>query len=143
MIFFKIWSWFQFLLGFSIDLALAWTATTGGESIARNKTYSASSRVTLDETVADGQTDKQVTVALDVSAVKAFYIVSDQSVTLETNSGSAPDDTISLVAGVPYWWSTDSYDTFQLGTDVTAFFFTNASGATATIKMEAIQDATP
>lgn len=113
------------------------------ESLSRTSTYSASGKVEISETVADGQTNKQITCALDVSAVKSFFLVSDQDVTFETNSGSAPDDTIALKAGIPYEWNTDSYDAFQLGTDVTAIFITNASGATATIELRAIQDATP
>lgn len=96
-----------------------------------------------DESVADSQTDYQITVALDVSAVQVFYLVSSQAVTFETNDGSTPDDTISLVADFPYVWSTDSYDSFLLGTDLTDVFITNASGSAALINMWALIDPTP
>jgi hypothetical protein len=122
---------------------IGYTSTLGGVTLTESKGYAASSSTSLEETVNNGQTDQEVVVAIDVSAVKAFYIVSDYAVTLETNSGSTPADTISLVADVPYVWTTDSYDTFQLGTDVTSFFFTNASGSNATIKMHTVIDATP
>lgn len=114
------------------------------ENIQKVKAYTGSLVTRIDgETVPDSQTDYEITVTLDVSAVKAFYLVSDQDVTLETNSGSAADNTLSLVAGVPYVWTTDSYDSFLLDTDVTSIFITNASGATATIDMLALLDATP
>lgn len=127
----------------SFSALIQQSVATGGVSIEKSKTYSAASRVSLDETIADSETDKQVTVAIDVSAVKAFYIVSDQDITLETNDGTTPDDTLSLVADVPYVWTTDSYDTFKLSADVTAFFFTNSSGSAANVKMECVLDPTP
>ena len=115
-----------------------------GRSIDRSITVTATGRAGLNkETIADGVTDKQFNIAIDVSAVKYFYIVSDQDITIETNSGSTPDDTLNLKAGKPYEWHVDDEDSFRLGTDVTAFFGTNASGATATIECECLQDATP
>lgn len=114
------------------------------ELIQRVKEYTGTGVALIDgETVANGQTDDEIIVAIDVSAVKAFYLVSDQPVTFETNSGSAADNTISLLAGVPYVWTEDSYDSFLLDTDVTSVFITNASGSTATIYLKALMDATP
>lgn len=95
------------------------------------------------ETVATGQTDSEITFALDVSACTSFYLVSDKDVTFETNDGAAPDATIALKANVPYVWHDDAYDSFLLTDDVTSVFITNASGATATIHCVALFDATP
>ena len=114
-----------------------------GEVIRSNKSYSAASKVSVDESVATGQTDKQIFVAIDVSAVKSIIILSDQAVLLETNSGSTPTNTLSLLAGVPYLWNTDSYDTFKLTGDVTSIFITNSSGAAARIQLDAVVDPTP
>lgn len=52
-------------------------------------------------------------------------------------------DTLTLVANVPYQWTTDSYDTFLLDTDVTKFYVTNSSGVSANLQIKALQDATP
>jgi hypothetical protein len=114
-------------------------------SLEKINSYTAgnASQNIVDETIADGQTNKQLTYTLDVSAVKSFFMVSDQDVTFETNDGTSPDDVIALKAGVPYVWNTDSYDAFLLGTDVTAIFITNASGATATLNIRASQDPSP
>ncbi len=96
----------------------------------------------FNELIAVG-TDTQVNLAIDVSAVKLFWIKSDRAVQIETNSGSAPTNTLTLVAGQPYFWHTNAYDTFKLTGDVTAFFVTNASGGSATIECYFNYDATP
>lgn len=105
--------------------------------------YTGSSVVAVDEAVANGATNLQINVAIDVSALKSIYIVSDQAVTLETNDSGTPDETISLLAGVPYEWQVGSYFTNLLETDITAIFITNASGATANVSLRALLDATP
>lgn len=110
-------------------------------------TYSASgSGGFTDETAVGSGTNggvTQVGIAIDVSAVKSFWVKSAAALTLETNSSSAADDTIVLKAGIPYEWNSDSYDSFLLGTDVTALFFTNASATATTVSCGFIYDATP
>lgn len=123
--------------------SVANTISVSGRTISITNTYTGSQSLSINEEIADGATNAQVNAAIDVSATKSFLIVSDQDVTVETNSGSTPDDTIDLVANQPYTWNPDAYDDFLLGTDVTAFFITNASGETATVQIEALIDATP
>lgn len=115
-----------------------------GISKSRNISDTAAGISSIDgETVSTGQTDYEITFALDVSACKSFYLESTQDVTFETNDGAAPDDTIALKANEPYVWHDTSYDSFLLGTDVTSVFITNASGSTATITCVALFDPTP
>ncbi|NQT40316.1 MAG: hypothetical protein HQ581_22675 [Planctomycetes bacterium] len=118
-----------------------------GSGVARNKeiSYTQAGVNLIDgETVADSETDFEINFDLDVSACVSFYLESDQDVTFETNSGAAADDTIALKANEPYVWHTQSYDSFLLGTDITAsVFITNASGSTATIYCVALYDVTP
>ena len=97
------------------------------------------------EPVADSATNFVVAYVLDVSAVKSFYINSDQDILLDTNV-DAPDpgvdgDVISLLANVPYVWHANDYNSFLLTVDVTDFRFTNASGSTANIDCVALYDA--
>lgn len=120
------------------------TYSAGGRSSGGNtREYSGSQETYFEESIANGGTDVVVAFTLDVSACKSFFIISDKDITLETNSGSAADDTIALLANRPYQWDTESYDSFLLGTDVTALYFTNSSGAAATVKCHALTDATP
>lgn len=120
------------------------TVTYSGQSVSKSNTLTGGQVTLIDgETVATAQTDVLFSVTVDVSQVKAFYLVSDQDVTFETNSGSSPTNTIALKANIPYIWYTNKYDTFKLTSDVTAVYITNASGSTATIYMFAVLDVTP
>lgn len=106
------------------------------------KTATASQSIE-DEPIADSETDFAVAFTLDVTACKAFFMVSTQDVTIETNDGATPTDTISLVANVPYMWTDASYHAFLLTADVTGLFVTNASGATANLTVFALSDPSP
>lgn len=112
-------------------------------TLARSQTYAASGEQNFSESVPTGQTDFDITAAIDVSAVKSFYLVSSQDVLVQTNDGTTPDNDFTLEAGVPLVWNEDSYEDFELTVDVTMFYITNASGATATIQLRCVQDATP
>lgn len=113
---------------------------TNSWDAAYENTVSGSSLVSLTETCADsGTTD--ITVAIDVSAVKGIIMSSNKAVTVTTNSG--PDNTIALAAGVPYVWTTNNLDTLALTVDVTAIHVTNASGSAATFDLQVLSDATP
>lgn len=116
--------------------------TVGDRVVKKTQSLSSSARLSLEESIADGQTNKQVAFTLDVSQLKAIVINSSQNVTLETNSGSAADETIALLADVPYVWHYQSYHPCLLATDITALFITNASGSAATLQIEALYDAT-
>lgn len=115
----------------------------GGVTRHKTNTISNSGRTSFDESVATGETDYEINIDLDVSAVKAFFLVSDQNVTFEVNDGAGAGGSLSLVANIPYIWYTNKYDSFTFGTDWTSVFITNASGSTASIQCEAIYDATP
>lgn len=94
--------------------------------------------------VADSSTDFNINYAVDVSTVKTFWIVSTQDVTVETNDGTTPADTIALKANIPYVWIASApYDTFLLGTDVVSLKVTNASGSAAVVTSGHTYDETP
>lgn len=125
------------------DLTLTRGVSGGGLSASNSSTYTAGSLLVIQETVADGQTNKAVTGTADVSAMKALYIHSDQDVTLETNDGTTPDDAFTLNADQPILWGEDDSADNPLTVDVTGFFVTNASGAAATVTIAVLQDPTP
>jgi hypothetical protein len=111
----------------------------GGESITKTNTLTSGSKVSIDESLSIG-TDTLVALTLDVSQVKSAYIVADTAMTLETNSSGSPANTLTLVAGLPYVWYTNKYDSFKLTTDVTALYVTNA--AAGRLQMEFLVDPT-
>ncbi len=126
----------------AFTLEIVEKVTNGGDPIVKTNTFSNTYRKSVDESVATAQTDYLVSFELTVAKCVAFFMVSDQDVTIETNSGSSPTNTIALKAGIPYVWYTNKYDSFKLTSDVTKIYVTNASGNTANVKIEALVDAT-
>lgn len=83
------------------------------------------------------------TIAIDISAVKGFSVVSTVDCTLKTNDTGSPDDTIPLRANEPYQWHTNAYDAFLLTVDVTALYFVVAGATAGTVTLAAVVDPTP
>ena len=119
-----------------------------GRIVTDNKTYTGSLNVSVDTTddkILAAAVDQVINIAIDVSELKSIIITSDEDITIETNntaSGSA-DDILTIVADVPYIWTTDDQDTCLLTVDVTVMYCTNAGATDATLKIEALIDATP
>jgi len=122
-------------------LTLSWARN--GESIAQTVTIEADGEGNRNVTVNAATTDKRVDIAIDVSELKLLYIHSDQDITIETNSGSAADDTLTIKANKPFVWYADCGLTNPLGTDVTALFITNAGATAANVKIRTLEDTTP
>lgn len=114
----------------------------GGVSTQDVNTLSAGQRIAIDESIPDSSSDLLVALAIDVSQVKGVYILSDQDITLETNDGSSPDNTLALKAGIPYVWYTNKYDALKFTSDITALYVTNASGEAARLIAEFLVDPT-
>lgn len=130
-------------MAFTHTIGQSWGS--GARSLAANKAYTGDLQASINQAVASDASQLEVVVAIDVSEVEAFYMKSDVDCTVETNTGGAGDDTIVLLANVPYVWTVDNYDAFLLGTDVTSLFLTNdsAPAAAGTFEMEVLVDPTP
>jgi len=124
---------------------LTFTYQGSGFAFERSVSKTGTGVVAIDgETVADSTTDGEIALTLDVSEVEAFFLVSDQNITLETNAIDATGgNTIALLAGEPYTWFSTDKAAFLLTEDVTTTYWTNASGAAATVYCVALYDATP
>lgn len=123
------------------NIDLTWSR--GNETVNQRVTASADSETNNDIAVAAATTDKLVNIAIDVSEVKSLFLLSDKDVTLQTNNGNTPDNTITLKAGVPVIWYPDSGYSNPLTTDVTKIYITNAGASDATVKIRVLQDSTP
>jgi hypothetical protein len=117
-------------------------AVVSGEEQTASISVTGTLKLELDEVVGLAATDLLVAMAFLVAKLQGIYLVASQDLTLETNSGSAPGNTLALKANRPYKWDAGSYFTNKFTVDVTAFYFTNTSGVEATVKMAAIVDAT-
>ncbi|QDT26798.1 hypothetical protein Enr10x_21080 [Gimesia panareensis] len=115
----------------------------GNESLSKQITITADGEANIEVAVADGSTDLAINIAIDYSALQLLFIVADQDLTIETNDGSTPDDTLTLKAGKPIVWYDGCGYSNPLSADVTALYATNASGTDATLTVKTLQDATP
>lgn len=146
------------LVGLVVGL-VAYLLTLGLASITVRRVFSYGAETPLDYTetitadnvlsyslsVPTATTDQQVLIAVTLAAMKAYYIVSDKAITIETNATDATGgDTIVLVANQPIMWTTGSPAmTKHFTQNITTMYITNASGATATIEIRFARDATP
>lgn len=115
----------------------------GNDRVSKQFTRTADGETNRDVAVAGASTDLQIDVALDISALSMLCIVCDRDITLETNSGSAADDTIALKAGEPLLWWSNSPLALPLTVDVVSIFATLAAGTAATLSIRALHDSTP
>lgn len=124
-------------------LTLNWTRS--GEQIALNVTVSADGEVNRNVELTALQADEQVVLNIDVSALSLLYVSSDVDVTIDTNSSSEPDDTLTVTADNPLVWYTGCGlpNPFASGTDVTQVFITNGDNEAGTVKIRVLLDATP
>lgn len=128
-------------MAFTHQINVQWSRSNETFSLAVVK--EAGGEINLEESIPAASTDLQLTLAIDVSAMKSLVLVCDRDLTLKTNSTSVPDDTIALKAGEPVvWWTNCPYANL-LTVDVTVIFVTLAAGAAATLKVRGLQDVTP
>lgn len=107
---------------------------TPAEQITRTIVQTFSGSLSHDVTVNTGVSNQLLSLTLTTAHMKGLYIVSSADVTFKTNSSGAPDQTIVLKAGIPLLWFADlSYFANPFTADLTALYFTNASGAQAAI----------
>lgn len=87
-------------------------------------------------TIPDSKIDQELPLAADVSEVKYCIILATQDMTLETNDGATPDETLALKANKAYIYRkfTGEYDSFKFSTDINKVFISNASGSSGTIE---------
>lgn len=126
--------------------------TTPEGSVEATEGVSASSPAAIEETIAAGQTAYLINLAFTVAGLKSIWLLSDQVITIKTNSSSVPDDTIILAAGVPLEWNTGYTHTVggvtpwpacPFTAPVTKIYVANSSGTTANLSCRVLADATP
>ncbi len=118
------------------------TVTGAGTTIQDSQTFTAALHLAIDESIAITD-DNLINLSIDVSEIQLIKILSDQDLTLETNSSTVPDETLNLLANSPYIWDTKSLFTNLLATDITKIYLSNGSGSVATFKLIVLYDPTP
>lgn len=121
----------------------------GGDAITKAVNITGGLALDIDETIPSGSTNLALgaSCAIDVSQLKLLYIVSDQDLVLETNSGGSPVNVFTLAAGVPFAWHSgmpalrDTAGT-AVTTDITGLFATVAGATDAILQIRTLIDPT-
>lgn len=114
------------------------TVTQGTFTITNTDSYTTDQVSKIQESVATGTADQEISLAIDISKLKAFSMQASQAMTVKTNSSSTPQETFTLAAGSPVVFVDG--DTAIFSGDVTNLFITNASGSLATFSVIAAID---
>lgn len=120
---------------------LSWTGM-GGLAVTGALAVSANAEQNRVLAVAGESTDAEFDLDFPFANLKSFFAVSTQDVTIETNNGAYPDDTIALKAGVPFWWADGNGQDCPFSADVASIFITNAGSAAAQVDIRVLYDST-
>lgn len=115
----------------------------GASQISKESSVTGSVRQSIEESIAGLATDTQVTIAFPVTGLKGLYLVADGALTIQTNSGSAPDDTLTLAANVPLVWFDGCGTACPITVAVTKFYCTNSGASAVALRGKVLYDATP
>ena len=128
----------------SVSATLVRQVSGLGDPINTTVTYTEEASKIISAAIATDQTDYQISFDLDVSEIEMIIMVADQNMTIETNNGAAPDETIALIANEPYIWTVDDGVmglVNALATDLTDLYVTNTTAGTLNIRC--VYDPTP
>lgn len=117
------------------------TKLNGETALTKTVEVEASAGLSIDESIGASQTDLEIACSIDQSELVGLSLLSSVDMTIETNDGSSPDDTIALKANEPLDWHATSIHACPLSADVTSIFVTNTTAGT--LKIRAVMDATP
>ena len=132
-------------MAFTTSVGMTFTTPAGRISSITGE-YSTDALVEYDIVVPANSTNYETEISFPYANIKAFHVSGTAAATIETNSGSAADDTISLTSTVlAKVWTHDgkagNLSANPLTADVTSIFIT--STAAQTIKLRVAYDATP
>jgi hypothetical protein len=102
-----------------------------------------------DDMVPAATTNKEITLAVDVSAVKVIAIAVEgiaegKTVTIKTNSTSSPTNTLTLTRSAPgVVWYTGQTGANPLTADVTSFYVSSDDTAPRRLRIYVGADVTP
>lgn len=125
----------------AVSHTLTFTHSDGSASFQKSVTRSNEAGDKIDVSIA-ADTNKEISIAFPTAALDFIYIYCDKAITLKTNSTSAPDDTISLAAGVPLVWMKTSGIACPFTAAVTKIYATG-TGSAQVLSFRILRDATP
>lgn len=90
--------------------------------------------LTINTSVPASTANQLLTLSFSHTTLQAIFLLSNQNLTVKTNSSGSPAQIINLLAGIPYQWSLSAgYFSNPITTAVTAFYLTTP-GPAATLR---------
>ena len=107
------------------------TSTSSGGSVSGQYTETGATEISIDENYPAASTDTLLTLTFAYANLQNIELVASQNMTIETNNGTTPDNTIALKANNPFVWSkSGAYFANPFTANVTAFYVTCTPAAT-------------
>lgn len=111
------------------------TVVTAGDLLAiqHELTHSIQTVTIKNESIPESSTDLEMLLAIDISEMKCFVMISDVAMTVETNSGGSPQETFTLAADTPVIWNDG--DAAIFAGDITGFYATTGVVGVGTLQI--------
>jgi hypothetical protein len=122
----------------SNTLTLGWSSGSAN-GVNQSVTLSANTSVISNFTGTNSATT-QVHLDWTNANLQVFYALSDQDLTLKTNSSGSPQDTITLHANKPFVWYKNSGITNPFAGNVTTTYWTNGGLVDANVQVRILTD---
>lgn len=118
----------------------------GGTQTLKRIEVEAEADLNLEPTIAGSATNVLHAYAMDVSQMKSIFILADGALTIKTNSSGSPTNTITLVAGEPFFWRLGDGTLKDTGgatlADITALYITNPGTDPVSLYLSSLFDPT-
>lgn len=111
---------------------------SGSNIISRSVTMTGTEEINLDFSLAANTTAQAEPMVFNKTSLQSIYIVSDQNISILTNSSTEPQETLTIKASVAFSWNISSGIPVPFAGNVTAFYFTNATATAANISVRTL-----
>lgn len=130
-------------MAFSDLVAMSYTQTPGSQVISSSITLVGDTQENQDINAAAGPNVlTNAAINLIKADIQSLLLFSNQTIILYTNNplGSAPQDTLSISANVPYYWTVNTGSVFAcpFSNNVTKVFVNNTANIAANVVIRSI-----
>lgn len=110
--------------------SLSISSSGGGPNVGGSVTEIGGTETVINTVFAGSLTNSLFAMAFVAANLQSIVLVASQPITIKTNSGSSPANTINLLAGIPLVWSKSSaYFANPFTSDVTAWYITTTGAS--------------
>lgn len=120
---------------------LNYNAITPSKVIEQQLTYDCDGGVQILDEAISAADDQELSLAVPYAQIKFIYMLATVAMTIETNSSSAPTQSISLAANVPNCWISGGPGSNPITANITKIYVSAATAGTLNIQIG--YDATP